>query len=141
MIEKITIDNCKILDLKNNFPQIFMKIDVNKFLIDNKFTQIFTYIENNKIVGVILYDIIYERCELTQIEVLESYRNRQIASRLLTYMIEDCQKNEIENITLEVKVTNIPAINLYKKFGFKEVAIRKRYYQGIDAILMEKEMI
>lgn len=141
MIERITVDNCKISVLKNSFPQIFAKIDVNKFLIDNKFTQMFTYIENDKIVGVIIYDLIYERCELIQIEVLENYRNQKIASKLLTYMIADCQKNHIENITLEVKITNQPAINLYKKFGFKEVAIRKRYYQGIDAILMEKEMI
>lgn len=141
MIERITVDNCKILDLKNSFPQIFTKIDINKLLIDNKFTQIFTYMDNNKIVGVILYDLIYERCELIQIEVLEMYRNKHIASKLLTHMIEDCRKNNIENITLEVKVTNEPAINLYKKYGFKKVAIRKRYYQGIDAILMEKEMI
>ena len=141
MIEKITVDNCKISVLKNSFPHIFAKIDVNKLLIDNKFTQMFTYIENDKIVGVILYDLIYERCELIQIEVLENYRNQKIASKLLTYMIEDCKKKHIENITLEVKITNHPAINLYKKFGFKEVAIRKRYYQGIDAILMEKEMI
>ena len=141
MIERITVDNCKISDLKNSFPQIFTKIDVNKVLVDNEFTQIFTYVENDKIVGVILYDLIYERCELIQIEVLENYRNQKIASKLLTYMIADCQKNHIENITLEVKITNQPAINLYKKFGFKEVAIRKRYYQGIDAILMEKEMI
>lgn len=141
MIERITVDNCKISDLKNSFPQIFTKIDVNKVLVDSKFTQTFTYVENNKIVGVILYDLIYERCELIQIEVLENYRNQKIASKLLTYMIADCQKNHIENITLEVKITNQPAINLYKKFGFKEVAIRKRYYQGIDAILMEKEMI
>lgn len=141
MIERITVDNCKISDLKNSFPQIFAKIDVNKVLVDSKFTQTFTYVENNKIVGVILYDLIYERCELIQIEVLENYRNQKIASKLLTYMIEDCQKKHIENITLEVKITNHPAINLYKKFGFKEVAIRKRYYQGIDAILMEKEMI
>ena len=124
MIEKITVDNCKISVLKNSFPQIFAKIDVNKLLIDNKFTQMFTYIENDKIVGVILYDLIYERCELIQIEVLENYRNQKIASKLLTYMIDDCKKKHIENITLEVKITNHPAINLYKKFGFKEVAIR-----------------
>lgn len=141
MIERITVDNRKISTLENSFPQIFTKIDVNSLLVDNKFTQIFTYTENNKVVGIIIYDLIYERCELTQIEVLEGHRNRQIASKLLTHMIEDCRKNKIENITLEVKITNDPAINLYKKFGFEEVAIRKGYYQGIDAILMEKEMI
>ena len=141
MIEKVTVENCKIKELKDTFPQIFTKIDIKHELSNNSFTQIFTYTENDKIIAFIMYDLIYERCELTQIEVLEDYRNRHIASDLLTYMIEDCLNNNIENITLEVKITNLPAINLYKKFGFKEVAIRKGYYQGIDAILMEKEMI
>ena len=36
------------------------------------------------------------------------------------------------------KIDNVKAINLYKKYGFKQVAIRKKYYNGIDGILMEK---
>ena len=44
-----------------------------------------------------------------------------------------------KSITLEVKKDNIPAINLYKKFGFQEKAIRQGYYQGVDGILMERE--
>ena len=46
--------------------------------------------------------------------------------------------NGNKSITLEVNKNNIPALNLYKKFEFKEVAIRKGYYQGIDGILMER---
>ena len=41
-------------------------------------------------------------------------------------------------ITLEVNKENIPAIKLYRKLGFKDVAIRKGYYNGVDGILMER---
>ena len=141
MIERITVDNCKIEILEKSFPQLLPKMDINRQLEDNDFTQIYVYKDNNNVIAIIMYDFIYERCELTQIEVIETHRNRHIASKLLTHMIDNCKKNNIENITLEVNINNEAAINLYKKFGFKQVAIRKGYYQGIDGILMEKEMI
>lgn len=141
MIEKITLDNCKIKQLEKIFKNYFINTSVKEILLNNEFTSIFTFVEDNKIVAFIVYDLLYERCELTQIEVLEKYRNKNIASKLLTHMIKDCMNKGIENITLEVKITNDVAINLYKRFGFKKVAIRKGYYQGVDAILMEKEMI
>ena len=42
-------------------------------------------------------------------------------------------------ITLEVSKENERALALYKKYGFKEVALRKGYYDGVDGILMEKK--
>ena len=50
-------------------------------------------------------------------------------------LIDDTNKS----ITLEVNKNNIPALNLYKKFDFNEVAIRKNYYNGVDGILMERK--
>ena len=47
------------------------------------------------------------------------------------------KKQKCVNITLEVNKENTYAIKLYKKVGFKEVAIRKNYYDGVDGILME----
>ena len=56
-------------------------------------------------------------------------------------MLEDCKIKDVKSITLEVKQTNENAIHLYKKYGFIEIGIRKGYYQGIDGILMEKELM
>ena len=48
-------------------------------------------------------------------------------------------KYERNNISLEVKEKNVPAIKLYEKYGFEKVGIRKKYYNGIDnAIIMTK---
>lgn len=59
----------------------------------------------------------------------------------MSYLIHVAEDNKVVNITLEVRISNIIAINLYKKFGFKEVALRKYYYGDEDAILMEKQVI
>ena len=56
-------------------------------------------------------------------------------------MIEAAVKENIHSLTLEVRVNNIAAINLYKKLGFQEAGIRKGYYTdtGEDALIMWKE--
>ena len=59
----------------------------------------------------------------------------------MSYLVSEAIHYKVINITLEVRVSNIRAINLYKKFGFREVALRKYYYGDEDAILMEKQVM
>lgn len=141
MIEAVSVDNSKVGQLEETFSQIWNNKDVKTTLIDNPFAQIFTYSVNSQVVGFIHYDIIYERSELIQINVANEFQNQRIASSLIQHMILDCKSKNIKNITLEVKKDNTVAIHLYEKYGFKKVAIRKGYYQGIDGILMEKELM
>ena len=107
---------------------------INHDLEVNPFGKYLLFIEENEIVGFIYYSDIYDRAEINQIEVLVSHRNCGKASQLLEKMISLVDKS----ITLEVKIDNLPAINLYKKYNFEEKAIRKGYYNGIDGILMER---
>lgn len=141
MIEKIEIENSKIKEIEKSFPQFLCKNSINKNLLDDPFTEYYIYIENNQILGFINYDILYERAELLYIAVIEEAQNKKIGSKLLEFMIKNCRKKNIQNITLEVNVENKKAIALYEKYGFQKVAIRKNYYQGIDGILMEKELV
>ncbi|MBM6859266.1 ribosomal protein S18-alanine N-acetyltransferase [Clostridium saudiense] len=78
--------------------------------------------------------------DITNIAVDPSYRKQGIASSLLMKLFEICRENSCSDITLEVRASNIPAQNLYKKFNFKEEGIRKKYYSdnGEDAIIMWK---
>lgn len=141
MIEKIEIENSKIKEIEKKFPQFLCKNSINKNLLDDPFTEYYIYIENNQILGFINYDILYERAELLYIAVIEEAQNKKIGSKLLEFMIKNCREKNIQNITLEVNVENKKAIALYEKYGFQKVAIRKNYYQGIDGILMEKELV
>lgn len=73
---------------------------------------------------------------VTNVAVLPEHRKKGIAKAL----IEKALQNEMEFITLEVRVSNIPAINLYKQFGFEEVGIRPKFYREPEenALLMTR---
>ncbi len=79
---------------------------------------------------------------ITNIVVKKDLRNKGIGSMLLNKLIELCKKEKnINSITLEVNTQNIPAIKLYEKYGFKNVGIRKKYYNGkYDAAIMTMEV-
>lgn len=106
----------------------------------NPYLKIITYVENDKIIGFLLYSLIYDRIEIEQFEVITKERRKGIGDKLLKYLIEKYQDTDIKNITLEVKEDNIVAINLYKKYGFKKVSTREKYYDGINGLLMEKTL-
>ncbi|MCE4618910.1 MAG: GNAT family N-acetyltransferase [Desulfurococcales archaeon] len=75
---------------------------------------------------------------LVSIAVLKEYRGRGIGSALLSETIEVMKTvYKVESLFLEVRVSNTPAINLYKKFGFKIVRRIPYYYRdGEDAYVM-----
>ena len=106
----------------------------------NPYLKILTYVEKDKIIGFLLYSLIYDRIEIEQFEVTTKERRKGIGNKLLNYLVEKYQDKNIKNITLEVKEDNIVAINLYKKYGFKKVSTREKYYDGINGILMEKTL-
>ena len=130
-------DLIKINELESSFNYVLKNI--NKNLSDNPFSHYLLYIENDKILGFINYYLMYDKIEIANFNVLEEYQNKHIGYCLLDYLI-NYYLGKVENITLEVKKDNEKAIYLYKKMDFKEVAVRKGYYNGIDGILMERGM-
>lgn len=127
----IIIENISSIEklLSNNFKD-------NSILEDykiNPFAKILIAKVENEIVGFLYYSDIYDRLEINQFEVYEKYRKNGIGEKIISQLINNTQYN----ISLEVNCENEPAINLYKKVGFIEVAIRKGYYNGVDGILME----
>lgn len=107
----------------------------------NPYRKKIEYYEEEKIMGFLEYSIIYDRMEIDNILVYEQFRNKKIGTKLMEYIIEIAKNNNLINITLEVRQSNYIAINLYKKMGFKETAIRKYYYGDEDAILMENKVM
>lgn len=127
-----TITEKSIHQLKDS--KLLSKKTVTDELKNNPFGKYLILEENSQIIGYIYYSDIYERAEINQFEVQVINRNCGNGTRLLKNLIELVDKN----ITLEVKKDNIVALKLYKKMGFEEKAIRKKYYNGIDGILMER---
>lgn len=80
---------------------------------------------------------IYETAELVRIAVLPKYRRRGLADGLLAKASEQAKASGCERMMLEVRRTNDNARRLYEKHGFNEISVRKGYYDGEDAIIME----
>ncbi|RLG09374.1 MAG: ribosomal-protein-alanine N-acetyltransferase [Thaumarchaeota archaeon] len=76
------------------------------------------------------------------IAVLPEYRNRGIARSLLNRAINVLKDEyKCEEVFLEVRVSNNPAISLYEKLGFLKVNISRRYYlDGEDAYIMARKL-
>lgn len=114
------------------------EIDVTS---SNPFSRRIEYFIAEQSVGFLEYSLIYDRMELDNIQIEESHRNQGIATKLLAHLISLAIDYRVINITLEVRISNEIARNLYKKFGFREVALRKYYYGDEDGILMEKQVM
>ncbi len=134
-------DDNLIKELENAFPVFFSKNKIKEDIKNNIFSKYFIYSEKSNIIGFINYYDLYDRFELSYIEVKSEFRNKNIGSYLMEYLIKIGKDKNIENITLEVNINNEYAIRLYEKYKFKKVAIRKAYYNGTDGYLMERKMM
>ncbi|TYS12771.1 ribosomal-protein-alanine N-acetyltransferase [Rossellomorea vietnamensis] len=110
----------------------FNEIETNHFA---------TYIvieDKGKVIGYCGVWIIVDEAHITNIAVLPSYRGQGLGDRLMQSMIEIAKEMGAVTMTLEVRVSNTPAQTLYKKFGFAEGGVRKKYYSDNqeDALVM-----
>lgn len=62
------------------------------------------------------------------IAVCEQYRSMGVGSALLKNLLEYSRKLGLEFLSLEVRISNLTAIKFYKKLGFKELGVRKNFY-------------
>ena len=101
----------------------------------------FYVIENDDVViGYIGRYYFFQEAEVLNFVVDESYQRQGYGQKLFDKMVEDMK--DVKKITLEVRASNIKAINFYTKNGFKQVGVRKKYYKnGEDALLLLKEFI
>lgn len=96
--------------------------------------------EDDTLAGYIALEWVLDEGSLTNLAVSPDYRRRGIAEALTKALLQEAEKLNLQFVTLEVRVSNTPASNLYRKMGFEEVGVRKGYYSNPreDALLMTK---
>lgn len=99
--------------------------------------------EENTLLGYAGCWHIFDEAHITTLSVHPDYRKKGVAQNLIFSIVDDCYKNKIKYITLEVRESNIAAISLYEKNGFKSIGTRKNYYQdnNENALIMFTENI
>ncbi|MBW3092302.1 ribosomal protein S18-alanine N-acetyltransferase [Bifidobacterium sp. 82T10] len=80
--------------------------------------------------------------EIMDVGVGKAHQRQGIAAAMMTWLIERARSQGARRVLLEVRVDNEPAIALYRRFGFENIGLRKRYYQpeGIDAHVMALDL-
>ena len=78
------------------------------------------------------------RAHISTVAVKPHYWGRGIAHRLMIEMLNEARQSQYCDAQLWVHCSNVRAISLYERFGFRSVGMRRRYYQdtGEDAIIM-----
>lgn len=107
-------------------------------MVNADYAYYYVAIVGNKLVGIAgLRDIAGEG-EITNIAVDTKYRGLKIGKRLVRTLLDKCDELNIKDVTLEVRVSNDTAINLYKSLGFVSEGIRPDFYEkpAEDAMIM-----
>ncbi|HCH20431.1 MAG TPA: hypothetical protein DEX33_03435 [Cellvibrionales bacterium] len=79
-----------------------------------------------------LFSVLADQCELLFIAVNPTQKRQGMALRLLHSLINHCQTKSVENIFLEVRESNFPAIALYRSAGFVPSGQRENYYPSLS---------
>ncbi len=143
MIRRMTENDIDaVLELKaGEFQPAWNRDMLMSELKDNPFAQAYVLTKNDKIIGFLDFWITFETAQLANIAI-ETNRHRQgLGSLLMNEMLEICEKEMCEMISLEVHVNNQTAISFYEHYGFIKASLRKGYYEdGCDAHLMIKPL-
>ena len=127
------IKGCLLTDLDH-----FWSYNILKQELENGKSKYFVAKQENEIVGFAGILLIIDQVNIMNIVVKKDKRNFGIGSSLLEEIIRYSKIHNATSITLEVNEKNILAIKLYKKYGFKQVGLRRKYYNNEDnAILMD----
>lgn len=98
--------------------------------------------ENDAVIGYAIGWFVAEELHIGNVAVRRDRQDRGVGRRLLDDLVREASTRRTSYITLEVRVSNVKAIALYRKYGFKGVAIRRSYYSdnGEDAMVMLAEL-
>lgn len=90
------------------------------------------------IVGYCGLWLVLDECHVTNIAILPDQRGKKLGEKLMVAAMDAAKENGSKTMTLEARVSNTIARNLYEKLGFKNGGIRKSYYSDNfeDAIVM-----
>lgn len=112
--------------------------------LENNLSRYYSAVDKDgKLLGYLGAWFIFEEAHITTVAVRKENKKQGIANLLMLNLFDACYENMIKYVTLEVRVSNLPALGLYAKWGFKDVGKRKGYYQdnNEDALIMFTENI
>ena len=136
----------EIIKIENNtYGKYSWSIDAFKKELESSYSYylVIVNLDTNEIVGYIGAWIIFEEVHIVTLVISEGFRRIGLADILLYNIINFSIQSKKKWLTLEVKISNNAAIQLYEKWKFKQLGIRKNYYKesNEDALILWSEDI
>ena len=95
-------------------------------------------VDGDEIIGYAGITVSADSADIENILVAERYRRGGVGSALVERLIDHARSNGVRDIFLEVRVSNVPAMCMYLKYGFVGSYARTRYYSdGEDCLVMK----
>lgn len=97
---------------------------------------------SERIVGFLIYWLVHDEVHVLNVACAPEHRRKGIARLLLQETEKRADQAKAALMTLEVRRSNLAALELYRQFDFRAVGVRPNYYvdEGEDAIVMVKEL-
>jgi len=123
------------IDLYHRFPEAFVVAEENGEVIGYMMCRIELGLSNFGFGGLL------KKGHIVSVAVLPKYRRKGVAQALIAKATEGMLAYNAKQCFLEVRVTNTPAVNLYKKLGFDVTRTIHGYYaDGEDAYIMSRKL-
>jgi len=104
-------------------------------------TKIFGILITNLVIGICVLQVVFDEAQINYFVVNQRFRKKGFGTYLMSYLIKECEKLNINKLFLEVSHKNSIAEKFYSRFNFSTVGIRRNYYKdGSDALLKEKKL-
>ena len=115
--------------------------EFSSYYLDNSLIHIEMIMNDDAVIGYIVIWLDIDKSQIYSMYIKDKYRRKYYAYQACSLLEKDLIKRGVKTWTLEVRQSNLSAINLYKKLGFEIVTSRDDYYQDHeDAWLMLKDI-
>ncbi|MEM2428457.1 MAG: ribosomal protein S18-alanine N-acetyltransferase [Candidatus Bathyarchaeia archaeon] len=118
-----------------SFPRAFFVAEINNRVIGYVMSRVERGMSNHKPISIV------KKGHIISIAVLPEYRRKGVGRSLMINSLKGLKEYGAEECYLEVRVSNTPAINLYRSLNFEIIRVIKGYYlNGEDAYLMSRKL-
>ena len=145
MIRKMTLDDIEqvVAIDRVSFSLPWPERSFRFELTDNPASRCWVAELDGRIVGMIVVWLIVDEVHVATIATHPDFRRQGIAKNLLSHTLQHLSSEGAQSSFLEVRASNLAAQEMYRKFGYEESGVRRRYYRDNDedALLMTLESL
>ncbi|UCE96118.1 MAG: ribosomal protein S18-alanine N-acetyltransferase [Candidatus Bathyarchaeota archaeon] len=124
------------MDLYERFPQTFIVAEQELEIVGYIMCRIETGMTSFGLFGI------SRKGHVVSIAVLPKHQRKGVGAALMENAMKNMPQYKAKEIYLEVRTSNTPAVNMYKKLGLQIIRRNRRYYaDGEDAYLMAKRLV